>query len=189
MAAFSARRLVCSASDRTVFVMPPISSDVESRRVIVLCARSPAVRTSPIASSTAMSARSPSRATSSACSTASRVLAARLLESCEEPAIASVVSRLRSTAATCSRAPSATSTAARAISSTARPVSAEASAISREAWPRRPAEPATSPTSVRRSSVMRPNAMPSASRSDAGSTRSVRSPRAIRSAPSAAVRR
>jgi len=153
MAAFSARRLVCSASDRTVFVMPPISSDVESRRVIVLCARSPAVRTSPIASSTAMSARSPSRATSSACSTASRVLAAR------------------------------------AISSTARPVSAEASAISREAWPRRPAEPATSPTSVRRSSVMRPNAMPSASRSDAGSTRSVRSPRAIRSAPSAAVRR
>ena len=79
-------------------------------------------------------------------------------------------------------APWATSETAEAISPTARPASWEVAAMSREALPRLVAVRSTWPTSSRRLVVMAANERPSASRSDFGSTVTVRSPAAIRSA-------
>ena len=91
-------------------------------------------------------------------------------------------SRVDSTIRTWRSAPWATSETAEAISPTARPASWEVAAMSREALPRLVAVRSTWPTSSRRLVVMAANERPSASRSDFGSTVTVRSPSAIRSA-------
>ena len=97
--------------------------------------------------------------------------------------------RVRSTVSTCSRAPLDMPSIAVAISSTARPASSEVCAICWEATPRRVAEPDSRPTSERSWAAIVAKAVPKTSRSERGVGCTVRSPRAMRPAASAASRR
>jgi len=97
--------------------------------------------------------------------------------------------RAWSTMCTWRPAPSAISLMAAAISLTARPASSEVVATCCDDAVSPVAASATCPTISRRLVVMAANALPSASRSDAGVTATVRSPSAIRSAAPAIPRR
>ena len=149
MAALRARRLVCLAMPAMVSTIVPISSDLAPSSRMVSVARPEVARSPRIACDAAETVAAPSRASVRVSSALRCVAVTWSADAREAPAISSASERVRSTAATCSRAPCDMPSIAVAISSTARPASPEVAAICCEAAPRRVAEPESRPTSER----------------------------------------